>query len=89
MRIYILRFRSEARLHEAFDRVLGSPEVLSCMVEAAEARIRFLAPASEADALVESIYLGGGLVWCSRHDIDARPERSLVAPEDAAAPPRA
>ena len=89
MRVYILRFRSEARLHEAFDRVLGSPEVLSCMVESADSRIRFLAPASEADALVESIYLSGGLVWCSRHDIELAPDGALVAPEDAAAVPRA
>ena len=90
MRVYILRFQSESRLHGAFDRVLGSPYVASCMVESAEARIRFLAPAPAADALVEQIYLEGGLVWCSRHDVEAKLPRALVAPEDAATPsPRA
>lgn len=90
MRVYILRFQSEARLHGAFDRVLGSPHVASCMVESSEARIRFLAPAAAADALVEEIYLEGGLIWCSRHDVGAGRDRVLTAPEDAAtAPPRA
>ena len=88
MRVYILRFRSEARLHEAFDRVLGSPHVASCMVESVDSRIRFLAPAAAADALVEAIYLAGGLIWCSRHDIQAEPEPALVAPEDAAPTPQ-
>lgn len=89
MRVYILRFRSEARLHEAFDRVLGSPHVASCMVESVDSRIRFLAPASAGDALVESIYLAGGLVWCSRHDLASAPDGGLVAPEDSAPPLRA
>jgi hypothetical protein len=84
MRVYILRFRSESRLHAAFDLVLESPHVASCMIEATEARIRFLAPTHAADALVEQIYLAGGLVCCSRHDIDPTPERALGAAEDPA-----
>ena len=68
MRVYILRFGSAARLRGAFDRVLRSAHVASCSVESADARLRFLAPADAADALVEDIYLDGGLVWCSRHD---------------------
>ena len=84
MRVYILRFHSDVRLQGAFDRVLGSPHVASCMVETADARIRFLAPAAAADALVEEIYLEGGLIWCSRHDVDAGLER-LSPREDAPA----
>ena len=87
MRVYILRFGSDARLQGAFDRVLGSPHVASCMVESAEARIRFLAPAAAADALVEDIYLDGGLIWCSRHDVASGIERALTAPGDVAAAP--
>jgi hypothetical protein len=88
MRVYILRFQSASRLHGAFDRVLGSSHVASCMVESAEARIRFLAPAPAGDALVEEIYLEGGLVWCSRHDIEMTEQRALVAPEAAASSSR-
>jgi hypothetical protein len=87
MRVYILRFGSEARLQGAFDRVLGSEHVASCMVESAEARIRFLAPVAVADALVEDIYLEGGLVWCSRHDIETGIERAHLATADAVAAP--
>ena len=89
MRVYILRFRSEPLLLAAFDRVLESPHVASCMVESSAGRIRFLAPAGAADALVEVIYLDGGLVWCSRHDLENEPERALTAPEAPlrAAPP--
>jgi hypothetical protein len=85
MRVYILRFQNESRLHGAFDRVLESPDVASCMVESAEGRIRFLAPAHAADALVEAIYQEGGLVWCSRHDLEAGLQQALAAPEGAAA----
>jgi hypothetical protein len=82
MRVYILRFRNESRLHGAFDRVLESPYVASCMIEAPESRIRFLAPARAADALVEQIYLEGGLIWCSRHDVDVHLQRTLEAPAE-------
>lgn len=85
MRVYILRFGNEARLQNAFDRVLESPHVASCMVESSEARIRFLAPAAAADALVEDIYLEGGLVWCSRHDVASAIDPVLTAPEDTVA----
>jgi len=83
MRVYILRFQSDARLQGAFDRVIGSPHVASCMVESAEARIRFLAPVAAADALVHEIYLEGGLVWCSRHDVATGFEHAMLPPEDA------
>ena len=86
MRVYILRFANESRLHGAFDRVIESPHVASCMIEAPEARIRFLAPARAADALVEQIYLEGGLIWCSRHDVDVHLQRALDAPVAAAVP---
>ena len=69
MRVYILRFGTPGPLTRAFDWVLESPDVASCMIESDHGRIRFLAPAGVADRLVERIYNDGGLVWCSRHDI--------------------
>jgi hypothetical protein len=78
VRVYILRFRSQSRLNSAFDLVLSSPHVASCMIESNEARLRFLAPARAADALVEHIYLEGGLVWCSRHDVESGLESAMT-----------
>lgn len=73
LRVYVLRFDCRTSLTRAFDRVLVSPEVESCMIEAEHTRIRFLAPAKEAEALVERIYRDGGLLWCSRHELSESP----------------
>jgi hypothetical protein len=80
MRVYILRFDKESRLHSAFDLVLSSPHVASCMIEAPQSRLRFLAPVRAADALVQHIYLEGGLIWCSRHDVEAGLDHALSGP---------
>jgi hypothetical protein len=85
MRVYILRFDNESRLHSAFDLVLSSPYVASCMIEAPQSRLRFLAPVRAADALVEHIYLEGGLIWCSRHDVEAGLDHALSGPAEEAA----
>lgn len=69
MRVYILNFGTIGSLTRAFDRVLECPDVGSCMIEADQSRLRFLAPAKVADSLVEHIYQDGGLLWCSRHDL--------------------
>ena len=70
MRVYVLHFRSSAAFARAFDSVMDAREVASCLVEPEPGRIRFLAPRKAADALVESIYSDGGLVWCSQHDLN-------------------
>jgi len=70
MRLCALRFQNTRDLTRAFDRILASPDVDSCVVEWEEGRIRFLAPAAGAAALAERIYLDGGLLWCSHHEID-------------------
>ena len=67
MRVYILSFDSRPTLTRAFDAVLASPDVSSCMIEAERERIRFTAPVAAAEKLVERIYLHGGMRWCSRH----------------------
>ena len=77
MRVYVLHFASPGQMTRAFDRILASDRVDSCMVEPNQARLRFLAPPRVADALVQRVYLEGGLTWCTRHDLrdqlDAEP----------------
>jgi hypothetical protein len=70
MRVYVLHLRGVAALTRAFDLVMESRHVASCLIEPERARIRFLAPGKAADRLVEHIYHEGGLTWCSQHDID-------------------
>jgi hypothetical protein len=65
--MYSLRLDRATNLHRAFGVVSDARGVISCTVEPRLGQIRFVAPVSEADALVERIYLDGGLVWCSRH----------------------
>ena len=70
MRVYVMHFRSSAAFTSAFDSVMDARDVASCLVEPDLGRIRFLAPRKAADALVERIYVDGGLVWCSQHDLN-------------------
>ena len=70
MRVYILILRGAPALTRAFDRVMDSRHVASCLIEPETGRIRFLAPRKAADALVEQIYQEGGLTWCSQHDVN-------------------
>ena len=79
MRIYVLQFDSASLLTRAFDRIIASERVASCMVESERRRLRFLAPQRVADALVERVYLEGGLTWCTRHDVGARDSRAPTA----------
>lgn len=82
MRIYLLRFTSRSALATAFARVADDTEVASCIIDSEDLRLRFAAPDTCADALVERIYADGGLSWSSRHDLQgmdghfgsARPE---------------
>ena len=67
VRVYFLRLDRATNLHRAFGAVSDARGVVSCTVEPRLRQIRFVAPVIEADALVERIYLDGGLVWCSRH----------------------
>ena len=69
MRVVVLHLASPALLASAVSRLMESESVVDCCVEAELGRIRFLAPPRRADALVDRIYLEGGLVWCSRHDL--------------------
>ncbi len=69
MRVVVLRLASSALLASAVSRLMESEHVVDCCVEAELGRIHFLAPPRRAEALVSRIYLDGGLVWCSRHDL--------------------
>ena len=55
MQVYILTFDSRPSLTRAFDAVLSSPDVDSCMIEADRTRIRFMAPLAAAEKLLEQI----------------------------------
>jgi len=80
MRVYVLHFRSSAAFASAFDSVMDARDVASCLVEPDLGRIRFLAPRKAADALVERIYVDGGLVWCSQHDLNAASAQDASRP---------
>ena len=86
MKVYILRFDSRHALTSAFDALLSAPDVRSCMIEAASQRIRFMAPDVPAEKLVEQIYRGGGLTWCSRHPVVSPPPREEYLPRDRGRP---
>ena len=67
--MYELRIEGRARLAQAFDHLMGHPEVASCSIEPGRSEIRFIAEPKAGDALVERIYQEGGLTWCSRHGL--------------------
>jgi len=71
--VFVLRIRSPHRLESAFARVMESPDVASCMIEPDNHQIRFVAPVKHAEALIERIYLDGGLEWSSRHKLSSDP----------------
>lgn len=65
--IFVLRLESSDQLEDAYARLSESSDVESCIVESDRLQIRFAAPEPAAESLIERIYLGGGLVWSSRH----------------------
>lgn len=67
MYIHTLCFTNTSQLSRAFELVTGSVLIEDCLVEPADLRLRFVAPADHATALAERIYLHGGLTWCQRH----------------------
>jgi hypothetical protein len=79
VRLYLLEFDGPETLARGFERVLDCGRAESCALEAGGRRLRFVAPERPAQALLERIYADGGLVWCSRHDLDTAPEPGLEA----------
>ncbi len=69
MRVYVLRLEGERNIERAFDVISNARNVSSSIFEPGLRQVRFVAPPREADALAERIYLDGGLIWCSRHDV--------------------
>ncbi len=70
MRVYVLRLEGERNIERAFDVISNARNVSSSIFEPGLSQVRFVAPPREADALAERIYLDGGLIWCSRHDVN-------------------
>jgi hypothetical protein len=72
MRVYVMRLEKTRDLAWAFEVISNARDVSSCTFEPHLRQVRFVAPSREADALAERIYLDGGLIWCSRHDLERR-----------------
>ena len=67
--VYRLRFEAAKPLEDAFRSLMDEDELPGCSIEPEAKSVRFIAPDSLGARLVETIYLGGGLRWCSRHPI--------------------
>jgi len=78
MRVYVLRLEGARNLAWAFEVISNAREVASCTFEPRLRQVRFVAPACEADALAEKIYLDGGLLWCSQHDLEWNPASERI-----------
>jgi len=67
--VHTLEFTDSNRLAAAFERLASSEHVEDCLVETDRLRIRFVAEPAQASALVERIYLDGGLRLSLRHHV--------------------
>lgn len=76
MMVYVVTFDTRSALTRAFDRVLSAQDVASCMIEAEQLRIRFMAPEKSAEKVVEQIYQDRGLLSCTRHSVVPPPSES-------------
>jgi hypothetical protein len=74
VRVYVLRLEGPRNLQWAFHVISKVAHVASSTFETELCQVRFVAARRQADALVERIYLDGGLVWCSRHDLKPNPD---------------
>ena len=76
MRTYVMHFASSEAVSQAFELLMNSDCVASYMVEPEFRRLRFLASPECAEALVQLIYLDGGLTWCRRDECGSHDELS-------------
>ncbi len=79
MHVHTLHFSNASELTRSYALLAGSEFVEDCLVEQHELRIRFLAPPRCAQALVERIYLEGGLTWCSRAPVSGAIDAQTIA----------
>ena len=70
MYVYVLEFENHEALSRPFARLFDASFVENRSTETETLRIRFASP-KKADALLERIYLDGGLRWCSLHRVGA------------------
>ena len=70
MRSYVMRFMSSEALSQALEMLMDSDCVASCMAEPEAHRVWFLARSDGAEALVQRIYLDGGLTSAADTDPD-------------------
>ncbi|HTO53678.1 MAG TPA: hypothetical protein VMR50_09845 [Myxococcota bacterium] len=69
MYVHTLEFVDSNRLASAFEKLVSSEWVEDCLVETDRLRIRFVAEPERASALVQRIYLDGGLRLSLRHHV--------------------
>ena len=67
MRVYFMRFDSDQAANRAFGLLMDAASVESSLVGPGPREIRILAKQSDAELLIQRIYLQGGLSWCSAH----------------------
>jgi len=73
--VFMLRFETAAAVEQAFGIVSDDRDVVSCIVEPAELRIRFVSTKERGALLVERVSDRGRLVWCTRHGLSSAPSR--------------
>jgi len=64
--LYTLHLQDDGAFSAAFAALTASQFVEDCLAEPERLRIRFVAPRESGEALIEQIYLRGGLTWSTR-----------------------
>lgn len=67
--VYKLDLVGKQHLEEAFEILLDDVRVVSRSVDPGTSSARFMASLKVGSALVERLYVRGGLRWCTRHPV--------------------
>ena len=70
--VHALRFTDSVALARGFEEIARHEFVEDCLIDLEGLRIRFIAASEPARALIERIYLDGGLAFSTRHRVRVR-----------------